>query len=62
MGTNREAATAVELSASKLSEIKWKYTLFSAEQRASIGRYAAEHGNSFTVKKFKSDFEQGLGD
>ena len=43
-------------------KVKWKYTSFSAEQRASIGHYAAEHGNSFTVKKFKSDFEQGLGD
>ena len=37
-------------------------TKFSAEQRASIGRYAAEHNNSFAVKKFKSHFEQGLGE
>ena len=41
---------------------KRKYTSFSAEQIASIGRYAAEHSNSATVKKFKSDFEQGLGE
>ena len=41
---------------------KRKYTSFSAEQRASIGRYAAEHSNAATVKKFKSNFEQGLGE
>ena len=42
--------------------IKRKYISFSAEQRALIGRYAAEHSNSAAVKKFKSDFEQGLGE
>ena len=41
---------------------KQKYTSFSAEQRASIGRYAAEHSNAATVKKFKSNFEQGVGE
>ena len=43
-------------------KVKRKYTSFSAEQRASIGRYAAEHSNSAAVKKFKSDFEKGLGE
>ena len=43
-------------------KVKRENTSFSAEQRASIGRYAAEHGNSAAVKKFKSDFEQGLGE
>ena len=43
-------------------KVKRKYTSFSTEQRASIGRYAAEHSNSAAVKKFKSDFEQGLGE
>ena len=41
---------------------KRKYTSFSAEQRASIGRYAAEHSNAAAVKKFKPDFEQGIGE
>ena len=43
-------------------KVKRKYTSFSSEQRASIGRYAAAHSNSAAVKKFKSDFEQGLGE
>ena len=30
-------------------KVKRKYTSFSAEQRASIGRYAAEHINSAAV-------------
>ena len=29
------------------------YTSFSDEQRAVIGRYAAEHSNAAAVKKFK---------
>ena len=33
-------------------KIKRKYALFSAEQKASIRRYAAKHGNFFAVKKF----------
>lgn len=38
------------------------YTSFSDEQRAAIGRYAAEHSNAAAVKKFKGDFEHGLGE
>ena len=33
------------------------YTAFTAEQRATIGKYASEHGNTAAVKKFKADFE-----
>ena len=33
--------------------------LHGAEQRASIGRYAAEHNNAAAVKKLESNFEQG---
>ena len=33
------------------------YTAFTAEQRATIGKYASEHGNAAAVKKFKADFE-----
>ena len=29
------------------------YTAFTAEQRATIGKYAFEHGNAAAVKKFK---------
>ena len=35
------------------------YTAFTAEQRATIGKYASEHGNAAAVKKFKADFEGG---
>ena len=40
-------------------KVKRKYTSFSAEQRASIGPYAAEHSNAATVKKFKSNLDLG---
>ena len=33
------------------------YTAFTAEQRATIGKFASEHGNAAAVKKFKADFE-----
>ena len=35
------------------------YTAFTTEQRATIGKYASEHGNAAAVKKFKADFEGG---
>ena len=38
------------------------YSIFSDEQRATIGKYAAENGNAVAVKKFKDDFDGGLGE
>ena len=38
------------------------YTSFSEEQRAVIGRYAAELSNTAAVKKFKGEFKHGLGE
>ena len=35
------------------------YTVFTAEQRATIGKYASEHGNAAAVKKFKANIEGG---
>ena len=35
------------------------YTMFTAEQRATIGKYASEHGNAAAVKKFKANIEGG---
>ena len=35
------------------------YTAYTAEQRATIGKYASEHENAAVVKKFKADFEGG---
>ena len=35
------------------------YTAFTAEQRATIGKYASEHSNLAAMKKFKADFEGG---
>jgi len=29
------------------------YTAFTALQKATIGKYASEHGNTASVKKFK---------
>ena len=38
------------------------YSVFSDEQRATIGKYATENGNAAAVKKFKGDFDGGLGE
>ena len=35
------------------------YTVFTAEQRATTGKYASEHGNPAAVKKFKANIEGG---
>ena len=35
------------------SKVKRKYTSFSPDQKASIGRYAAEHGGKKTLLKIK---------
>ena len=35
------------------------YTVFTAEQRATIGKYTSEHGNATAVKKFKANMEDG---
>ena len=32
------------------------------KQRATIGHYTAEHSKAAAVKKFKEDFEHGLGE
>ena len=34
-----------------------RHTVFIAEQRVTIGKYATEHGNAAAVKKFKADIE-----
>ena len=38
---------------------KRKYTTFTPEDRAAIGRYAAENGNAAAVKKFKATHSVG---
>ena len=35
------------------------YTVSTAEQRATIGKYASEHGNVAAVKKFKANIKGG---
>ena len=35
------------------------YTVFTAEQRATIEKYASEQGNAAAVKKFKANIEGG---
>ena len=36
-----------------------KLTVFTAEQRATTGKYASEYGNPAAVKKFKANIEGG---
>ena len=36
------------------------YLVFSEEQRATVGRYGATHGNSAAVKKFWDEFDNRL--
>ena len=43
-------------------QVKWPrkrkaYTAFTIEQKATIGKYASEHGNAAAVKNYKADFE-----
>ena len=38
---------------------KRKYTTFTPEDRARIGKYASENGNAAAVKKFKATHELG---
>jgi len=33
------------------------YIAFTAEQRATVGKYASETGNTVAVKKFEADFK-----
>ena len=42
------------------TSLKRKYIVISPEQRAFIGKYAAENSNSAAVKKIKARFENGL--
>ena len=38
------------------------YSVFSGEQHAQIGKYAAENGNTAAVKRFKDDYDGQLGE
>ena len=58
MTQSANAAILREVQAKWLRKHK-AYTAFTAEQRATIGKYASEHGNAGAVKKFKADFEGG---
>ena len=35
------------------------YSVFTAEERATIGKYASKHGNAAVVKKFKANIKGG---
>ena len=51
-----------EANQTKLQCKKKAYSVFSSEQRAAIGKYAAEHSNAAALKKFKGDFDGQLGE
>ena len=55
---NAAVQREVQLVAKQLRKHK-AYTMFTAEWRANIGRYASKHGNAAAVKMFKADFEGG---
>ena len=61
----REANAAVSrvltLTEQLTSHKRKVYSVFSDEQRATIGQYTAKNGNATAVKKFKGDFDNGLG-
>ena len=42
----------------KRRKTRGKYTEYTPQQRASIGKYACEHGNKRTWKYFLSSFPQ----
>ena len=54
VAVNTEANKSVQrvLEESTQAKKRKKYTTFTAEDRAAIGRYAAENGNASAVKKF----------
>ena len=52
------AAVLREVQAERPRKCK-PYTVFPAEQRATIGKYAFEHGNAAAVKKLKANIEGG---
>ena len=43
-------------SASKKRKVRGKYTVYTPEQRASIGKYALENGNERARRHFQSRF------
>ena len=56
----REANEAVKEALNDTNVPKKKYmTAFTAEDRASIGRYASENGNAAAVKKFRATHNVG---
>ena len=48
----REEFGRIEAARGKMRK---RYALFTDKERARIGRYAAENGNSAALKKFRSD-------
>ena len=44
-----------EQSSQQPSSKRRKYTTFSDEQRAKVGKYAAENGNTAALRKFRSE-------
>ena len=56
---NAAVSRVIQESPGSSSSRKRKRTVFSPEQRAAIGRYAAENSNIAAVKKFKGEFELG---
>ena len=58
---NQAIAAVLQESTSTTSQ-KRSYLVFSDEQRATIGQYAAVSGNAAAVKKFREEFDGRLGE
>ena len=57
-----QAVAAVLQGSTNTTSRKRSYLVFSDEQRATIGQYAAVNGNAAVVKKFKEEFDSRLGE
>ena len=54
-----EANKAVEQVSEKKAGEKWKYSSFTDEDRATVGKFAAENGNTAAIKHFKVNHNVG---
>ena len=60
--TKKAVSRVLTLTEQSTSRKRKVYSVFSDEQRATIGQYAADDGNAAAVKKFKGGFDNGLGE
>ena len=57
---NKAVTEELRRSEAKQTRKRKAYSVFSGEQHAQIGKYAAENGNTAAVKRFKVDYDGQL--